>query len=243
MLITLILQLMGIYSWFTQTWTGLHGVVVLSDEQRSGSIGNTTYGHNKGGQYARARTAPTNPNTSRQQQTRTVFGSRASAWKELTPTQRLQWDTYSQTHTVKNALGQDVFISGMAWYVMFNSRLADAGATLITTPPPQGAPTGLDTLTVTFTDADTLNVAFTPALSGTYRIQLWQTPPGGQGASPNFNQSRLVGYSAAGQASPGSMESPFAALDNQLSVFFGRIMDIYGQVSALQEDSETYTAP
>ncbi|MCK5603745.1 hypothetical protein KAR91_17795 [Candidatus Pacearchaeota archaeon] len=219
------------------------GYIVIADEQRSGSKGNTTFSRNKGGAYARSRATPTNPNTNRQQAARSVFGSRASAWNTLTEVQRAQWDTYAETHTTKNALGQDIHISGMSWYVMLNSRLADAGSTLKTTPPPTTAMAALTTMTCTFTDEDTISVAFTGTVSGTGKIQLWQTPPGSKGSSPNQKQSRLVGYSALAPTTPEAFESPFTMIDQQKSVFFGRVMDSHGQVSAFVEDNEIYNAP
>jgi len=221
----------------------LMGMIIVSDDQKSGSKGNTTASRNKGGAYLRSRAAPTNPNTNRQSAARSVFGSQASAWNELTAGQRAQWDTYAETHTVKNALGQDIHITGLAWSVKLNSRLADAGVAVITTPPPTTAMAALESLAVTYTDADTLSVAYGGTISGTGYIQLWQTPPGTQGSSPNKNQARLVGYSAAGPTTPEAFESPFEMLDTQKSVFFAAVMDSYGQLSAFLEDNEIYTAP
>ena len=221
----------------------LSGMIIISDDQKSGSKGNTTASRNKGGAYLRARATPTNPNTNRQQASRTIFGTQASAWNELTSVQRAQWDTYAETHTVKNALGADIHITGLAWYVKLNSRLADCGASVNTTPPPTTAMPGLTSLAITFTDADTLSCAFGGTISGTGYIQLWQTPPGSQGSSPNKNQARLVGYSAAGPTTPEAFESPFAMVDTQRSVFFAAVMDSYGQLSAFLEDNEVYTAP
>jgi len=237
--------LIALVTWIATTlqWIKRNdGFIVVADDQRSGSKGNTTYSRNKGGAYARARATPTNPNTSRQQASRSIFGTQSSAWNTLTTGQRAQWDTYAETHTIKNALGQDIHISGMAWYIKLNSRLVDAGDAANATPPPTTANPALASLAVTFTDADTLSVAFTDVISGTARIQLWQTPPHTQGSSPNFNQSRLVGYSPAGQATPWTAESPFAMLDTQMSIFFAKVLDSYGQVSAALEDSEIYSA-
>lgn len=238
LLASLIAAIWSCGRWFARN----DGYIMIADEQRSGSKGNTTFSRNKGGPYARSRATPTNPNTNRQQASRSVFGTQASAWNALTQAQRDQWDTYAETHTTKNALGQDIHISGLAWTVMLNSRLADAGVAVNTTPPPTTAMAALESLTVTFTDADTLSVAFGGTISGTGYIQLWQTPPGTQGSSPNKNQSRLVGYTGAGPTTPEAMESPFEMLDTQKSVFFAAVMDSYGQLSAFQEDNEIYTA-
>jgi len=236
---TTLIDAIGRFSeWFSRNG----GYIIVADEQRSGSKGNTTFSRNKGGAYARSRATPTNPNTNRQQASRTVFGTQASAWNELTQTQRDQWDGYAETHTVKNALGMDIHISGLSWFVKLNSRLADAGIATQDTPPPTTAMPGLDSLTMTFTDADTLSMAFGGTISGTGAIQLWQTPPGTHGSSPNKNQARLVGYTGVGPTTPEAMESPFTMVDTQKSVFFAAVMDSYGQLSAFLEDNEIYTA-
>ncbi|MBA7708177.1 hypothetical protein ES703_117069 [subsurface metagenome] len=121
---------------------------------------------------------------------------------------------------------------------MFNARLQDAGAATIVDPPGLEGPTGFDTLSVAFTEDNTVDVTFTSPLFATERIQLWQTLPVSTGSTPNFNQARLVGYSAAQEASPWSATLPHAVPALKRAVFFAAKMDQWGQPSARWTDIE-----
>lgn len=198
----------------------------------SGSAGGTTWSHNKGGYYIKSRSAPTNPNSSRQQSTRNAMGQYATAWTAwLTQAQRDQWNTYAQNHTIKNALGQDIYINGICWFIMFNSRLFDAGHAPIGAPPAGAVPGGLATFSCDISALTTVDVTFTPALGATLLMQLWMTLPGTSGQTPNFKQARLVGYSDKAQASPWAATMPFGVTSGEQCTFFGAIMNEDGQVS------------
>lgn len=208
----------------------------------SGSVGSLVFAHNKGGQYVRNRSTPTNPNSSRQQDARSVFGTHAAGWSNtLSQAQRDQWDTYAQNHTIKNALGNDIKISGLSWYCMLNSRLSDAGQTVVAVPPAVDVPAGFDTLTVTYTSATAISVAYAAALAAGESMQIWCSLPKPPGSSPNFKQCRLIGYSALAGATPIAFTLPFTIQDTQECTFFARRMDGDGQVSVLKKDKEVYT--
>ncbi len=205
----------------------------------SGSIGGTTYGHNKGGMYMRGRGIPYNPNSARQQATRGHFAFYANNWStSLTQAQRDLWNAYAQTHTVKGPFGEDVYINGISWFIMFNSRLADAGFAAKYVPPPFAAPYGLTTFNCDISAITTVDVTFTPALSGVRAMQLWMTLPGTQGQTPNFRQARLVGYSALSEASPWAATMPFGVAADEQCTFYGRVMDDAGQISVLSVDTD-----
>ncbi len=204
----------------------------------SGSIGGTTFGHNKGGMYMRGRGIPTNPNSARQQATRTAFGNFASAWSSaLNQGQRDLWNAYAQTHTVKGPFGEDLYINGISWYIKFNSRLLDAGFGGSLVPPPFAAPDGLTTFTAVISAITTVAFTFTPALTGVRAIQAWMTLPGTQGQTPNFRQARLIGYSALSEASPWAATIPFGIAVGEQSTFYARVMDDQGQISVLSVDT------
>lgn len=202
----------------------------------SGSQDGITGSHNKGGYYLRKKSTPTNPNSSRQQTTRSVFGMYAGAWTTtLTQAQRDLWNAYAQTHTIKDALGQDIYINGISWYIMFNTRLSDAGDPAITVPPPGAAPGGFFSLSVDISAINTADVTFTPALGAADRVQLWQTLPGTTGQTPNFKQARLVGYSPAAQASPWAATMPFGCASGEQVTFYGAVMNDDGQISVYEQ--------
>lgn len=84
----------------------------------SGSIGGTTFAHNRGGMYTRARAVPTNPNSIRQQNVRSAFNAAIEAWSaSLSPAQRAAWNNYAANVPVTNKLGQTVNLSGQNMFV------------------------------------------------------------------------------------------------------------------------------
>lgn len=199
----------------------------------SGSIGGQTFSHNKGGPYVRTRAIPTNPNTARQQAVRTILGTLAAGWTNtLTDAQRATWDTYAENNTILNALGQAIKVTGLAWYLRCGARLLDAGGTIPTDAPTVPAPAALATFTPAFTSANAVDVTYTAALAADERMQLWMTGPDTPGATPNFGQAVLVGYSAAMAASPISFTLPRAVAVDSYSTFFGAVLDEQGLLSA-----------
>ncbi len=205
----------------------------------SGSVGGITGSHNKGGGYLRLRSIPTNPNSTRQQATRSAFAQFASWWTTaLNQAQRDLWNTYAQNHTIVDATGQDIYINGISWYIMFNSRLLDAGAVPIPGPPAGAAPNPLTTFTVDISALTTVDVTFTPVLAADQRMQLWMTLPGTAGQTPNFKQARLVGYSALAEASPWAATLPFQVQTTTQSTLYGFVMNDEGQVSTPLVDTD-----
>lgn len=110
----------------------------------SGSVGGLTGSHNKGGQYMRARTTPTNPNTAAQQRARTDFTAAGNGWSGITPEQREAWNQFAQQQVWKNRLGDAIQLSGQQAYVASFSALRSAGLTPVDLPPaPNTRPPGL----------------------------------------------------------------------------------------------------
>lgn len=103
--------------------------------QMSGSVGGVTAGHNKGGQYLRNRSIPTNPNSTRQQAARTALGTAAQRWRTLTQAQRDAWEGYANQTPLTNRLGESITISGSSMYTRTNSFLLGLGETPIDDAP------------------------------------------------------------------------------------------------------------
>jgi hypothetical protein len=209
-----------------------------------GSIGANTFSRNKGGSYVKMKGVPTNPNSTRQQVIRTLLQTYSSGFSGLTSAQIEQWKDYAEEHPLVDALGQQYYLSGHQWYVRLNVRLDDAGDSPIVLPPGDTCSPALATLTVTFTDAQNISVAFTATpLGAGDRLVVWQSMPVGLGSDPNFRQCRLVSYSAAAQASPCAMVLAHDTLDGSYMNFFAAVQDSSGQQSAYLKDRELYTAP
>lgn len=93
----------------------------------SGKVGAVVASHNTGGQYVRARTTPTNPNTVFQQAIRNAVKSLATSWNAIFPSQRDAWAVYAANTTLRNRLGDTIKTSGIAQYIRSNASRLQAG--------------------------------------------------------------------------------------------------------------------
>lgn len=192
-----------------------------------GSIGDNTFSHNRGGDYVRRRVAPTNPNSTRQQTMRTYLGTLAALWgSTLTPAERAQWNVWAGQQAKEGPLGNSINLTGINGYVWTNCHLLDAGDTRIDAPPIVVAPTGLLTLSVDVSALNTADITFTATpLAANHKLVTFMSLPQSGAAQPNFKQCRIVGYSAAAQASPYAATLPFSVISGQTVVFFVAILD------------------
>lgn len=170
----------------------------------SGSVGGTTFSHNRGGAYMRRRAIPTNPATTYQAQIRALLTTYSQSWQSLTDAQRLAWKNFAVQTPVLNALGNSFTRSGQQAYVAINTRLALDSQTPLTAPPIDAAPPALLTVTQTYDiGAGTFNTAFTATPLGT-GVKLWARAAVLDSAGKTYvkNLLRYIGTSAAAQASP-----------------------------------------
>lgn len=108
----------------------------------SGSIGGLTASHNKGGQYFRRRSVPTNPNTLRQQIVRAVTGGLVQSWtNDLTDAERQAWRAYAENTPTTDSLGQTIQMSGINAFVKSNAikrqfeQLTDTPGSILAAAP------------------------------------------------------------------------------------------------------------
>jgi hypothetical protein len=204
-----------------------------------GSIGGNTFSRNKGGVYVRQRGVPTNPNSTRQQVVRSLVATYAQYWGGvLDADERAAWNTYAQEHPVLNSLGQEIYLTGLDWYVKINTRLADAALTPLTEPPVEEGPGSLATITPTLTSPAGLSLAFAPVLEEDECIVCWASLPQKGGTMPNFRQCRLVGYSAVAQATPAVFVTPFTYQVGERAVIYATRMDEEGQLGGFLKSED-----
>lgn len=104
--------------------------------QGSGSIGGTTYSHNRGGMYMRARAIPTNPNSLAQQGVRNSFSTLSQQWGGLlTQLQRDAWTAYAVTTPVTDRLGDPLTLTGQQMFIRCNSLRFLAGYSAVADGP------------------------------------------------------------------------------------------------------------
>lgn len=132
-------------------------VLVLQDP-KSGSQGNTTNSRGRSGQIQRQRSVPTNPNTAAQSAARSRLSTLSAGWRGLTDAQRANWNSFASSYTMTNPLGQSFHLTGHQAFIQINSVNLLNGDASLTVPPalPSFVAPTITTLTAT---------AGTPALS------------------------------------------------------------------------------
>lgn len=203
------------------------------NHEASGSIAGTTYSHNAGGQYIRQRRAPDNPNSGRQSAMRTALTTNSRAWNGLTNTQRQAWRNYATANPILNALGASIVINGIAMYIKLAQGILDQGGTPNPVPPSGIGPAALAAAAMTANTSNTATFSFaTTPLTGGRRLQLWWTGAGRASQNPNFNQARLIGYSAANAATGVTFSLPADVATASVTNFFLRVVDAQGRSGA-----------
>lgn len=132
--------------------------------QASGSVGGVTYSRNAGGLYTRSRAIPTNPNTPAQQQVKAILSDLAQAWSNiLTAAQRAAWEAYAAAVPLRDTLGEERPVSGLAMYIRCNVPRINAGLARVDNGPTVNTLCGLTAPTIVSITAATAiaSIAFT----------------------------------------------------------------------------------
>lgn len=141
----------------------------------SGSVRGLTFSHNRGGQYIRGRTIPTNPGSVEQQAVRNVMSALTAAWKDtLTEEQRTAWTIWGDNSPRVNSLGDTFKMTGLQAYCANNAARLQAGLSRIDDAPATFGYTALTTPGITSITASTKVIVVTFSNSND-----WATAVGG----------------------------------------------------------------
>jgi hypothetical protein len=212
----------------------------------SGALGGIVFSHNKGGSYMRTRKVPTNPGSAAQVLARNRMSALTNYWYNgLTAAERQSWETYAANVPVTNRIGQQIFLSGLNWYVACNSLRNQAA----------GAITELDDAPTVFNLAS-FNIGVvtasqaTQGISATYTagsdwedddgaLMLWATRP--QNVSVNYNNlpyryaGAVYGDTTTPPTSPGLFVAPFAFVAGQKLFVRFNCINPDGRIGAQQK--------
>lgn len=170
----------------------------------SGSIGGTTFSHNRYGMYARNRSIPVVSTTPDALNAKARMATISQQFQSLTAAQKLAWAAWCTTNPGLNRLGQQITLSPNAAYCSLNTRLHYLGVASIVDPPLEPAPVALLTLVqVCDLGATTFDLAYTATpLAAADKLWIRSCVTDSSGINWVQNLLRLVGVSAAAQASP-----------------------------------------
>lgn len=191
----------------------------------SGSVKGLTFSKNRGGQYIKGRSSPTNPNTTQQQTVRTILADLSNLWvNTLSQADRNKWADYAANVPVINRLGDSINLSGLNMYVRSNSPRLQAGLDRVDTAPvifdlgsftpvTTSASAATDLVGVTFDDTDEwANEDGGAMLLYTARPQ---NPTINFFKGPYQFTAAILGDAVTPPASPGGGVSPFSFTEGQ----------------------------
>lgn len=101
----------------------------------SGKVSGNIFSNNKGGNYVKTWTKPTNPNTPRQVAARAALTALASVFRMLTQLQLNSWSDSAAKRAVTNRLGEQKFLSGFQLYMKQNLALRVTGLAPLSVAP------------------------------------------------------------------------------------------------------------
>lgn len=170
--------------------------------QISGSIGGTTFSHNRGGQYMRLRSIPTKVTSVPAQNAKNRITQLSREWGSLAADNQTAWKVWAQENPIINAVGDKITLAGHMAYMQINNNLLQAGDTILDLPPVDPAPDPLLTLSAVADESDhsfTITFTATPLGAG-LRLMSEVAIVASPGINYVENLYRLVDISAAAQA-------------------------------------------
>ena len=210
--------------------------------QMTGSIAGNVYARNRYGNYARARTKPTNPNTAGQQEVRAAIAWLVDHWSStLTPAQRTAWNLYAASVPMLNKLGESMKLSGFNHFCRSNAiRKRNADTVIVAGPTlfeiPEHDPTlaficdeTSQQLTVTYDDTEEWCDE-----DDAHMYIFVGKPMNGQRnffAGPWKFGDVADGSSTTPPTSPATVTSPFAIAEGQAVWIYARIARADGRIS------------
>lgn len=194
--------------------------------QISGRVAGSVYSHNAGGTYIRNGTIPTTSTSTDALAAKSRLTTISQYWQTISDANRASWQNFAANVPVTNRLGKSIFLNGHQMFVRLSTRILAAGGAVVETAPINAPPDGLTSLTLA---ADTgagnvdLTFAATP-LAATHKLRIRAALV--QSAAINYvaNKLRVIGHSAAAQASPFDIESLVTAKFGTLDV--GEILHV-----------------
>lgn len=212
----------------------------------SGSLAGITASRNRGGNYFRGRTMPTNPNTPYQQTVRSILAAGSALWADtLTQAERDKWDLYALNVPLPNSLGAPINVGGVGMYQRSNvARLNTGDATLLrindapsifdlgsfTPPAVDAVAAAADTLDLSFDNTD--EWANEDLAAMTVAVSRPQNPGINFFKGPYRFADVILGDAVTAPTSPATIALPFPVEAAQRIFVFVRVTRADGRLSA-----------
>lgn len=188
----------------------------------SGKLNGTVFAKNKGGNYMRSKSKPSNPKTAAQMAVRAQFGAISSAWKALSEGARSAWRESASNFPYINRLGDTKILSGFALHQKLNTNLDLIGESMLTFPPEPRTPINFASIGVTaIKDPEGENnldiIAPLAAIDTNSKTLIFATPPLSHGVENFENKLRLI------TVKPSSSFSTKLNVNEEYELVFGEL--------------------
>jgi hypothetical protein len=178
----------------------------------SGKLGGHVAARNRSGAYMRTRVVPTNPQTTFQQNARSLFSAASRAWSGLTTSERSSWNSATALQARQNSLGDTVLLSGKALFVSMFINLSLIGETPLTLPVSSAGGFSLSTFSVACDNSsNTVIVTYTAAIPSTHVLMLFATSAISPGVSFVKSFYRKISTLVTTDSSPVNVTSYYAS--------------------------------
>lgn len=190
----------------------------LISEMRN-KLNGSVFSRNRGGAYLRNKVTPLNPQTAAQVEARSLLATFSQAWRALTQVQRDAWNSAVSNWTTTDVFGDSVKPTGATLFIRLNINIANAGGTVITSPPSPVGVASLVTLSVLASEVSgQVQITFTEAaVPADEALVLEATPNLSPGVSNANSQFRVIGRLDEGDTSPFVATSFYTAKFGALS--------------------------
>lgn len=177
-------------------------------------LNGTVFSKNRYGAYTRTKVTPVNPQSTAQQTARNNLSTNSQGWRGLSEAQRQSWIDAAPSFPFTDIFGNTKILSGSALYVKLSNNLANVGFALNTSAPAPVAIPAITSITLTAADAvPTLSLVFAPSpVPADFTMVIEATPNMGQGISFVKNRFRFIKNIPAGDATPQSILTEYAAI-------------------------------
>lgn len=217
--------------------------------QASGRLGSTVFSKNRGGVYVRTGTKPVNTITGYRSTIRANLSAASKAWTALTVAQQTAWNTWAQSISWKNRLGQTIALSGQQAFIQLMARVLLVGGVLYDDPPTAAVPEGISGVTLSADiGAGDFEIAWTSGALGASEVLVCRGCVKAH-ASQTFITNSLVGFymSAAAATTPEDLQAAAVARFGTLQagqifhVEYSVVDNLTGLQSAVFRASATIT--
>jgi hypothetical protein len=205
------------------------------------------FAQNKGGNYVRTKTTPTNPQTTAQSAVRSIFADISTSWSGLTDVQRETFNSVVPAYAKTNVFGDLKIPSGKALYQRLNQNLGITNQSAISSavnPLPIATATLNSVIGIVAGPVLQVNLAGTCTGS---KVIIYATPPMSAGTKFVKNKLRVIDIQTGGVddefAIDGNWTDKYGPLVLGMNIVCGvKFVNDNGQASPLQTLKMVITA-